>query len=303
MHSRLPVPIPEHSATPDLPDPWHKKASRRKSGFLEGLQRPPSPSPGSPVTAHIKALSAHVEDEGGDLDTEAEDVNSVQDSLPELPALVNLRLAQEALDRTVTLPPTQRQESIAEQVSSKPKPKPSKKATGLRPLDHAHTLPNLSDYTKPSDTSSNENVRVLHVDTPALPAQSLPPMHSAAHSVPALSHFSMDDNMSDDPSASGRERRSRKSVNYAEPSLKVKMRKPDGVPGSKPKRKRSTASRTPSNDDEETDGDAGAEGDAENDLSAATSLNGSVVSVRRRSVAVPPTLKPIEETRRHSIAA
>ena len=81
-----------------------------------------------------------------------------------------------------------------------------------------------------------------------------------------------------------------------------KMRKPDGAAGSKPKRKKSSTPR--GLDDDGTDGDAGAEGDAENDISAAARLNGVNGSgVRRRSVAVASTLKPIEESRRHSIAA
>jgi hypothetical protein len=235
MHSRLPVPTHESLAIPDAPDPWHKKTSRRKSGFLEGLQRPPSPSPGSPVTAHIKAISARLADEG-DLDTEAEDVNAVQDSLPELPIpMVNFRLSHETAKPPVSLP-VPGPEELNAKPAPKAKPKTAKKATGLRrvgllkdmtntnnlptPLEHAYSAPALADYTKPSEMPSNENAHA-HADTPALPAQSLPPMHSAAHSFPALSHYSMDDNMSDDFSATGRERRSRKSVNYAEPSLKM----------------------------------------------------------------------------------
>jgi hypothetical protein len=74
------------------------------------------------------------------------------------------------------------------------------------------------------------------------------------------------------------------------------MRKPDST---KSKRKKSSTSR--SGDGEGTDADAGAEGDAENDISAMARLNGT--HARRRSVAVSTTLKPIEESRRHSITA
>jgi hypothetical protein len=78
-----------------------------------------------------------------------------------------------------------------------------------------------------------------------------------------------------------------------------KMRKPDGAPSSKPKRKKSSPAR--SVDNEGTDVDAGADGDAENDVPGSSRL--IETHVRRRTISVSPALQPITEARRHSITA
>jgi hypothetical protein len=125
-------------------------------------------------------------------------------------------------------------EDVGGTLNVKPQPQPAKTTTTLRRVGllkdmtnsnnfdlSTHKSPTLSDYPKHPEIAPGENTPIVHVDTPALAAQSLPPMHSSAHSVPALSTYSMDEMSDDHSSAIGRERRARKSVNYAEPSLKV----------------------------------------------------------------------------------
>ena len=81
------------------------------------------------------------------------------------------------------------------------------------------------------------------------------------------------------------------------PSLNRKMRNPNTT-AQKAKKKKSSLSRVV--DSEDTDCDAGADGDAENDKDI-TQMNGA--SARRRSANVVSSLQPIPEARRHSIAA
>src|ERR1700761_600313 len=55
--SRLPRPASAHS---ESPNPWLRRAGRRQSGLIE---RPPSPSPGSPVAERMKSIGIGIEEE------------------------------------------------------------------------------------------------------------------------------------------------------------------------------------------------------------------------------------------------
>lgn len=238
MHSRLPIPVLE--TLHETPDPWHKKTSRRKSGYLEGLQRPPSPSPGSPVTKELKALSARMTDDGEDFESEVEGINALPDSPTELQIkragtpLGNGKLGKTKQKQSSPPVVDDRAPSPELVVERKVSAKPAKKATGLRRVgllkdmtnsnnyDNGQRIsPIFTDFPKPLEGMTLENIST-HIDTPAMPAQSLPSMHTPAGSVgTSLSTFSMDDMSDDQFSTASRERRVRKSVNYAEPSLKV----------------------------------------------------------------------------------
>jgi len=93
----------------------------------------------------------------------------------------------------------------------------------------------------------------------------------------------------------GRERRTRKSINYAEPKLNTKMRKPDPPPGSAPPKKRVSAAAilTTYNPPSE---DAGHE--ADNDSDARSSLE---MSNRATGNVISPEMLPLPPSRPSSV--
>jgi hypothetical protein len=196
----------------------------------------------------------------------------------------------------------------------------------LPPLDT-----NVSDqahHRTPSDTDSD-------MPSSALTSSTRPPL-STPGTTPAPSHLPTPRNSSPPPipilpaepdaSAVGRERRVRKSINYAEPKLNTKMRKPDPAPhllkrtpsGSQPpsgenprpfledtitvtERRRKSRPRPLLDDDDESDG-----AQADDEPLAGTSVRTGLsnVDMRRRSAVVSASRRSLiedDEGRRHSM--
>ncbi|KAI0255177.1 hypothetical protein BJV78DRAFT_1358803 [Lactifluus subvellereus] len=195
----------------------------------------------------------------------------------------------------------------------------------LPPLDT-----NISDQDRlrpPSDTDSD-------MPSSALTYNSTHPPLSTPGTTPASSHLPTPRNSSPPPipipaaepeaPTMGRERRARKSVNYAEPKLNTKMRKPDPVPApmkrvsSQPppvdnprssiedtpaitERRRKSRPRLPVDDDEESDG---AQADDEPFAGSRVRAGLANVDMRRRSAVVSSSRRSLiedDEGRRHSM--
>lgn len=201
---------------------------------MEAVPRPPSPSPGSPIAAQLNALTNVIEEDEG-VDTEAEEIEAVQDLLVKPEPIPSRSERNELLN-----------ENLLVRHISQSNPKQVKdRATGIRRVGFLKDVTNGNsvDWSTissppPSSSSPPQSLSSLISPTPAPSTPATTPLTSPtdmkAASIasssfetpsvpPALSVCSADE-MSDDPfGQAGRERRSRsrKSVNYAEPSLKV----------------------------------------------------------------------------------
>ncbi|KAN0131155.1 hypothetical protein V8E53_011047 [Lactarius tabidus] len=174
----------------------------------------------------------------------------------------------------------------------------------------------------PTDTDSD-------MPSSALTYSSTRPPSSTPGTTPASSHLPTPRLSSPPPiplpgaadaeaSITGRERRVRKSINYAEPKLNTKMRKPDPVPtqmkrassgGSQDddipmvteRRRKSRPLRLPIDDDEESDG---AQADEEPLAGSRVRTGLTNVDTRRRSAVVSASRRSLiedDEGRRHSM--
>ncbi|KAH9069341.1 hypothetical protein EDB83DRAFT_2374595 [Lactarius deliciosus] len=175
----------------------------------------------------------------------------------------------------------------------------------LPPLDT-----NVSDQDRPQDTDSD-------MPSSAFTYSSTRPPSSTPGTTPAPSHLSTPRNSSPPPiplpaadaegSTTGRERRVRRSINYAEPKLNTKMRKPDPVAapaGDIPmvtERRRKSRPRLPVDDDEESDG---AQADEEPLAGSRVRVGLANIDARRRSAVVAASRRSLiedDEGRRHSM--
>ncbi|KAH9483493.1 hypothetical protein JR316_0002961 [Psilocybe cubensis] len=215
--SKLPLPTRAPSPTPtgsnDVSKP--KKTIRRQSGLLsvntEVLSVPRSGSPafGSPI--RLEAGRAE----------EAEELAAVHGELEiTITPKKERRKAkskEEPEGEVVSKPPKEKKKPREEVDSSdilKPKVKDTTAPrTALQPID--------SNVYEQTNTDGKTFLR------PGSPSGSAPTSRGSTSPVPTGSS-----ELDGTQNANGnRERRTRKSVNYAEPKLNTKMRKPDNVPG------------------------------------------------------------------------
>ncbi|KAH8992191.1 hypothetical protein EDB92DRAFT_590748 [Lactarius akahatsu] len=178
------------------------------------------------------------------------------------------------------------------------------------------SLPPLD--TKVSDQDRQRTSQDTDSDMPssAFTYSSTRPPSSTPGTTPAPSHLPTPRNSSPPPiplpaaeaegSTMSRERRVRKSINYAEPKLNTKMRKPDPVaaPADIPmvtERRRKSRPRLPVDDDEESDG---AQADEEPLAGSRVRVGLANVDARRRSAVVAASRRSLiedDEGRRHSM--
>ncbi|KAI9449186.1 hypothetical protein F5148DRAFT_1248544 [Russula earlei] len=259
--SRLLVPAPASATVPapivatiqvDINDSLlkhgNKRISRRQSGLinvtsssgralrLRPLPRPPSPAFGSPLRRDAV------------LAEEKEDYEALHGQRP-------ANIAEEIpLERPMTDGRKKRTLTQAQAVDVSAEDDHEREKHRL-PGDFEGLGPGLQDVTNalgahlplpPLDTNlSDQDCHRLPSDTDsdmpsALTYSSTRPPQSTPGTTPAPSHLSTPRNSSPPPISLpavepdaptiGRERRVRKSINYAEPKLNTKMRKPDSMP-------------------------------------------------------------------------
>ncbi|RXW23661.1 hypothetical protein EST38_g2215 [Candolleomyces aberdarensis] len=206
-----------------------RKTIRRQSGLLmvnpQATPRPASPAFGSPV--RLQAGRAELQDEiaaaNGEIDVDEED-----------PILERRN--------------SRRKEKAKEQVPvvSTPMPAPAlppKDRKRRREDDDSHIVTVEAITTKLQDVTNGRAAlqpidNTVHDQYDDLVAQGkqllAAPRQDSLTPSPVISATSEPDSAAD---TGGRERRARKGVNYAEPKLNTKMRRPD----SEPKKKRSSA--------------------------------------------------------------
>ncbi|EJD06135.1 uncharacterized protein FOMMEDRAFT_139387 [Fomitiporia mediterranea MF3/22] len=239
-----------------------RKLTRRASGLMPSIEptpRPVSPVLGSPMQQDIE-LSA--EEEAAAL----QDVEAIaareeeQDHDHELPSKKPRKKSKtrDESDRDMT----ERRER------RKAKEKENRDAASSVRLKDVTNSPRRRRTTSTGTTSASETDHVKHgkeLPNSARPALAIsPPLKlssegdiaylptpapSSAGNTPVAQHFSLphpppssNDTADVGTSGAGRERRTRKSVNYAEPKLNTKMRKPDSIPppGARPSLSTST---------------------------------------------------------------
>ncbi|KIL68450.1 hypothetical protein M378DRAFT_158246 [Amanita muscaria Koide BX008] len=233
--SRSPVPGVPRQARPaspplriDLSATSHrKKPSRRQSGILNvnketlALQRPPSPSFGSPIRKAVTLAQEDNENEAID-ESKSRHRNKMgyrrRDSkFPDKALLENDR---------ATFKPRERKRPRDEDESDRNE-EPIKHVSrfALQPIDNT-----VQDTEDKNAVKACLAPSTNHSIATQAPAPSLPNVTSETETAAAA--------------PSGRERRSRKSVNYTEPKLNTKMRKPDPPLGNETtslRKKRSSA--------------------------------------------------------------
>ncbi|KAI0806675.1 hypothetical protein C8Q74DRAFT_1223665 [Fomes fomentarius] len=230
-----------------------RRPTRRQSGLLtsvsitavtaDNLNRPPSPVPGSPVRGAMD------EDELAAVEPDDDEVESILQSMTKRERKSKkerdgerARDAESEAPAEVPRPRERRKHRVSEDpdefvVGSKSRLKDvtnSQVTRSLLPLintttdrERQHTPDGdiLSSATSMTSMSTR-NFLSTPATTPALsskPSSHLPTPRSSSPAPPTQSE--------PEPSIGGRERRARKSVNYAEPKLNTKMRKPDPPPG------------------------------------------------------------------------
>jgi hypothetical protein len=230
-----------------------RKPSRRQSGAVQPVEvteRPPSPAFGSPIRKNA------VLDEDEELASEVP-----EDMIPEPPVIVGpvisrkeamrakqptrepLMIVTDSLHLKKMDKKRRREESEgSDSTSSVTQRKSRLQDVTNSPRSRTPEDPILSDHTRPDPAASEPGPsrRDSFVSPPPEPR----PVHAQ---LPTPRHSS---SPPPDADATGyRERRTRKSVNYAEPKLNTKMRKPDGY-ASTIKKRTSTSSKLPSAGDE-----------------------------------------------------
>ncbi|CDO71939.1 hypothetical protein BN946_scf184940.g86 [Trametes cinnabarina] len=260
--SRLPLPSHKPACPPEA-DTVHldfeeelgksgkRRPTRRQSGLLtsvsitavtaDGLNRPPSPVPDSPIRKALEAEEVPVEPD--------------EDEVEAILQAVTKRREKREKERESERARAQERDSLVDPSRSRERKKPRASEDSTSVLDGSKSK--LKDVTNsqgnranlsPLDTTSdNERRRTPDVDVPTsatstssstrnflstpatTPAPSLkPPSHLP---TPRSSSPIADQSQAEQETlTTGRERRVRKSINYAEPKLNTKMRKPDPVP-------------------------------------------------------------------------
>ncbi|RDX47361.1 hypothetical protein OH76DRAFT_1405971 [Lentinus brumalis] len=263
--SRLPVPLSKPPADPveivqidfdgQLGNSGKRRPTRRQSGLLtsvsitavtaDGLGRPPSPVPSSPVRIAME------EDELAAAEPDEDEVEAILQAVAKRERKAKReqdaeRMRQADSDAAEASRPRERKkhrvtEDSADVVAgskSRLKDVTNSQASrsALPQLDttsdrERRRSPDADEPTSATSlaSTSTRNFLSTPATTPApssKPASHLPTPRSSSPVAPPPQP---------DPESAlgGRERRVRKSVNYAEPKLNTKMRKPDPPPGSK----------------------------------------------------------------------
>ncbi|TFK45908.1 hypothetical protein OE88DRAFT_1721318 [Heliocybe sulcata] len=259
--SRLPVPAVD--LFEDVAQTKKKKISRRQSGLLSmptpeeltlSPPRPPSPAFGSPIRR--QAGLAEEEEEraamSGELEVNEDEMREIleAEAAREKERRERKKRQDSAIDRgreRERKRATREEEEVAEGGKSKLKDvtnSPRGRAA-LPPLDTTSSDRERPDPEIPSSatsamTSSSFATRNV-LSTPATtPAPHTPLVGPSSH-LPTPRPSSSPPLTEPASEAGGRERRVRKSVNYAEPKLNTKMRKPD-PPGGTSTAKRASLS-------------------------------------------------------------
>ncbi|TDL18938.1 hypothetical protein BD410DRAFT_822282 [Rickenella mellea] len=241
--SRLPLPL--RVSTPplaDLPEETagrRRKPARRQSGLLSAdtvavqPHRPPSPAFGSPI--RLEAALAEEEEEIAVINGEIIDieVNETEESeevakkaRKEKKARARERESEKA-ERDIVLPPERAERKKIKDKSEVAKTKLQDVTNA--PRGHVEVPVTGCDNDAEQDSSLLTPIPSspsLGSTTPE-PAYLPTPLPSSAASTPARPSLSLPPMQTD--AEAGRERRARKSVNYAEPKLNTKMRKPDVI--------------------------------------------------------------------------
>ncbi|KAG6872690.1 hypothetical protein C0995_007572 [Termitomyces sp. Mi166 len=290
--SRLPVPSRISSPPPQSydvfqvgmePEPASKsrKPSRRQSGLLsvnaEALSVPRAPSPafGSPIRraaglAEEEEEMAAVNYQLVDLE---EDVNSESKPPPKKERRKSRGKERETLEEP-------------DVVVESSKPRERKKKEKINGETDGGGKPRLQDVT-------NSRAALISIDNtvPSSAAARAFLTTSPTPSAPTSRGSSSPAPPGEgEASAGGRERRQRKSVNYAEPKLNTKMRKPDPSPGiTIPPKKRSSAAAilTTYRPPEDTGNDADNDTEARSSLELPLRMNGT--PIHPESFPLPPS--------------
>ncbi|KAG6835284.1 hypothetical protein H0H93_003143, partial [Arthromyces matolae] len=229
--SRLPIPARLSSPPPQNND--HelgvsdsnltikpRKPSRRQSGLLNAgaeslsVPRVPSPAFGSPIRR--AAGLAEEEEEIAAVAGQLMDVEEIM-NVEEKPLKKERRKSREKEQLTMEEP-----EAVMESI----KVKERKKKERINEETDGGGKPRLQDVT-------NSRAALVSIDNRVPPSRAFLST-SPTPSAPTSRGSSSPTPPGESDGNSGRERRSRKSVNYTEPKLNTKMRKPDPSPGSAP---------------------------------------------------------------------
>lgn len=288
--SRLPLPARVSSPPPQASGSLHpeldsapttksRKPSRRQSGFLtvdtESLSVPRAPSPafGSPIR---RAAGLAVEEE------EMAAV-SCQLQLPDM----DEDMAMEAKPP----PKKERRKSRGKDRESTDEREPG--VEGSQPRERKRTKERVEEDTdgggKPRlQDVTNSRAALIPIDNTVhdqadpssgrglLGRSPTPTSRSSSSPAPGADG---------EGSAGGRERRARKSVNYAEPKLNTKMRKPDPPPGTSAPKKRASAAAVMTTYDNGNDADNDTE--ARSSLELPLRVNGNPINPE--SFPLPPS--------------
>ncbi|KAI0628856.1 hypothetical protein C8Q77DRAFT_1145802 [Trametes polyzona] len=261
--SRLPVPA-QKAASPPTVDTVHidfeeqlgksgkRRPTRRQSGLLtsvsitavtaDSLNRPPSPVPESP-------LRDALEEEDGAGEPDEDEVEAILQAVTkrrEKREKESERARERDTDHAIeSVRPRERKKQravegpadVPEGSKSKFKDVTNSQASraGLPPLDTTsehdrRRTPDVDVPTSATSTSAASTSTRNFLTTPATtPAPSSKPT-SHLPTPRSSSPIAEPPQTDPEPLVSGRERRVRKSVNYAEPKLNTKMRKPDPAP-------------------------------------------------------------------------
>ncbi|KAF8061815.1 hypothetical protein FPV67DRAFT_297670 [Lyophyllum atratum] len=304
--SRLPLPSRVSSPPPLLPQasgtfnadldsapiPKSRKPSRRQSGLLSvntdslSVPRAPSPAFGSPIRR--EAGLAEEEEEMAAVTGQLQVVDVEEDvDIEAKPPPRKERRKSRGKDREATderesgaecSQPRERKrtrERMEEETDGGGKPR-LKDVTNSRAalISIDNTVRDQADLGAPSSSRAFLG---------ASPTPSAPTSRSSSSPVPPGDG---------EASAGGRERRTRKSVNYAEPKLNTKMRKPDPPPGSSAPKKRASAAAVLSTFDNGND--------ADNDTEARSSLE---LPLRVNGNTINPEMFPLPPSRPGSVTS
>ncbi|KAG6878812.1 hypothetical protein C0992_007525 [Termitomyces sp. T32_za158] len=288
--SRLPVPSRISSPPPQSEDAFKagsestvaskpRKPSRRQSGMLSvstetlSVPRAPSPAFGSPMRR-----AAGLEEEEEEIAIVTDQLVVMEDDVdpePKLPPPRKERRKSSRKERGTLEEPEvavedrksreRKKEKLAGETDGGGKPR-------LQDVTNFRAALISIDNTVPSSAAARAFLTTS-------PTPSAPTSRGSSSPVPP----------GEGESQTGvRERRQRKSVNYAEPKLNTKMRKPDSSSGTVPQKKRSSAAAILTRPPE----DAG--NDADNDTEARSSLE---LPSRMKSIPIHPESLPLPPSR------
>ncbi|KAI0355189.1 hypothetical protein OH77DRAFT_1455325 [Trametes cingulata] len=271
--SRLPLPS-QKAASPLSVDTVHidfeeqlgksgkRRPTRRQSGLLtsvsitavttDSLNRPPSPVPESPLRDALEEEGYPVEPDEDEVEAILQAVTKRREKREKESERAHERDGDSAPD--VARPRERKKQRAVEESTDMPEGSKSRfkdvtnsqaSRVALPPLDttdhERRRTPDVDVPTSATSTSVASGSTRNFLSTPATtPAPSSKP--SSHLPTPRSSSPATEPPQTEpEPLAGGRERRVRKSINYAEPKLNTKMRKPDPVPPSMVSKRSSVA--------------------------------------------------------------